>query len=139
MVNEQNRVASLPHARVSDCVHVGILSCASDALVAEAAGIMSEHRLHAVAITVHEGGWPVAVVSDLDVVAAGVSDTEPSVLQAAATEPLAVSAGESLQCAAQLMAEHGVAHLVVLDAVGGYRVGMLSTLDLAAADAGVAG
>jgi CBS domain-containing protein len=36
------------------------------------------------------------------------------------------------------MAEHGVAHLVVLDAAGGYPVGVLSTLDVAAAFAGAA-
>ena len=96
-------------------------------------------RIDAVAVTDHEDAWPVGVVSDLDVVAAGVGGTEPSALQGAATEPLAVSADESLQCAARLMAEHGVAHLVVLDAASGYPVGVLSTLDIAAAYAGVAG
>ena len=30
------------------------------------------------------------------------------------------------------MTEHGVAHLVVVDAASGYPVGILSTLDLAA-------
>jgi CBS domain-containing protein len=138
MVNERNRVSSLRHARVSDCTHVGILSCASDAPLARVAGIMAE-RIDVVAVTDHEGAWPVGVVSDLDVVAAAVGGTGPSALQAAANEPLAVSADESLQCAARLMAEHGVAHLVVLDAASGYPVGVLSTLDIAAAYAGVAG
>lgn len=76
---------------------------------------------------------------DLYVVATAVSDTRPSAPQAAATEPLAVSADESLHRGAQLMAEHGVAHLAVLDAAGGYPVGGLSTLDIAAAYAAVAG
>jgi hypothetical protein len=138
MVNERNRVSSLPHARVSDRTHVGILSRASDAPLAQVAGIKAE-RIDAVAVTDHEGAWPVGVVSDLDVVAAAVGGTEPSALQAAATEPLAVSVDASLRCAAQLMAEHGVAHLVVLDAASGYPVGVLSTLDIAAAYAGVAG
>ena len=96
-------------------------------------------RIEAVAVTDHEGAWPVGIVSDLDVVAAGVGGTEPSALQAAVTEPLAVSADASLRCAAQLIAEHGVAYLVVLDAASGYPVGVLSTLDIAAAYAGVAG
>lgn len=138
MVNERNRVSSLPHARVSDCTHGGILSCASDAPLAQVAGIMAE-RIEAVAVTDHEGAWPVGIVSDLDVVAAGVGGTEPSALQAAVTEPLAVSADASLRCAAQLIAEHGVAYLVVLDAASGYPVRVLSTLDIAAAYAGVAG
>jgi CBS domain-containing protein len=137
MINEQHTAAGLPRVRVSDCMHVGILSCTSDAPLAEVAGIMSQHRVHAVAVVDHEGGRPMAVVSDLDVVAAAAGGAEPSALQAAATEPLTVSARESLHRAAQLMAEHGVAHLVVLDAAGGYPVGVLSTLDIAAAYAGV--
>jgi CBS domain-containing protein len=70
-------------------------------------------------------------VSDLDVVAAAASGEEPSALQTAATEPLAVSADERLARAAQLMAEHGVSHLVVLDAASGHPIGVLSTLDVA--------
>jgi CBS domain-containing protein len=137
MINEQNRASCLPPVRVSDCMHTGIVSCASDAPLAEVAGIMSKHRVHAVAVSDHQDRRPVGVVSDLDVVAAAVSGAEPSALQAAATEPLAVSASESLHRAAQLMAEHGVTHLVVLDAAGGYPVGVLSTLDIAVAYAGV--
>jgi CBS domain-containing protein len=133
MINERNRATGLPRVRVSDCMHAGILSCAPDAPLAEVAGIMSEHRVHAVAVIDHAGGRPVGVVSDLDVVAAAASGTEPSALQAAATEPLSVSGRESLHHAAQLMAEHGVAHLLVLDPAGGYPVGVLSTLDVAAA------
>jgi CBS domain-containing protein len=30
------------------------------------------------------------------------------------------------------MAEHGVSHLVVIDAAGGYPIGILSTLEVAA-------
>lgn len=65
------------------------------------------------------------------------------ILTVAADAPLAEVAGimskhgrESLRRAAQMMAEHGVTHLVVLDAASGYPVGVLSTLDVAAAYAG---
>ncbi|MGZ4184722.1 MAG: CBS domain-containing protein [Solirubrobacteraceae bacterium] len=119
-------------------MHHGILSCSRDASLAEVASIMCEHGVHAVAVNDHEAGRPAGVVSDLDVVAALASDSEPSALQAAATEPLTVSANETLHRAAQLMAEHGVSHLVVLDAAGGYPVGVLSTLDVTAVYAGVA-
>ena len=133
MINEQSTAAGLPRVRVSDCMHAGILSCTSDAPLAEVASIMTEHRVHAVAVTRPDGGRPVGVVSDLDVVTAVASGTETTALEAAATEPLAVSGGDSIQRAAQLMAEHAVAHLVVLDAASGYPVGVLSTLDIAAA------
>jgi CBS domain-containing protein len=49
MTNEQNSAPDLPRVRVSDWMHTGILSCTPDAPLAEVAGIMSEHRVHAVA------------------------------------------------------------------------------------------
>jgi CBS domain-containing protein len=113
-------------------MHHGILSCAADAPLGEVAGVMAKHHVHAVAITDGAGQRPVGVVSDLDVVAAAASGEEPTALQAAATEPLAVSTNESLGRAAQLMSEHAVSHLVVVDAASGYPVGVLSTLDIAA-------
>ena len=43
----------------------------------------------------------------------------------------AVSADEPLRTAAQLMSEHGVSHLIVVDNAGGYPLGVISTLDIA--------
>lgn len=97
---------------------------------------MAKHRVHAVAITNGRTQRPTAIASDLDVVAAAATGMEPTAAQAACTEPLTVSADDSLAHAAQLMAEHGVAHLVVLEAASGQPTGILSTLDIAAAYAG---
>ena len=135
MVNLTNQVSDVGHIRVADCMHHGIFSCAGDAPLARVATIMSEQQVHAVVVTNSDGGRPVGVVSDLGVVAAAAAGSDPSALQAA-TEPLTVSAGESLHRAAQLMSEHGVAHLIVVDAAGGYPVGVLSTLDIVAVYAG---
>jgi CBS domain-containing protein len=121
----------LGHIRVHDAMHHGILSCPADAPLGEVAEIMAKHRVHAVAITEGESPRPTGVVSDLDLVAAIVSREEPNAAHAAATEPLAVSSDERLDRAAQLMAEHGVSHLVVADAADGHPIGVLSTLDLA--------
>lgn len=107
----------------------GILSYRGDAQLGEVAGIMAEHRVHAVAITNGLGARLTGVVSDLDVIAAVPSGEERVARQTVATEPFAVSAAESLYRAAQLMAEHGVVH----DAASGYPTGILSTLDIAAA------
>ena len=49
----------------------------------------------------------------------------------AATDPLTSSPADTLQHAAQLMAEHQTAHAVVVDPVTGEPVGILSTLDVA--------
>lgn len=97
---------------------------------------MAQNRIHVVAITDEHDSRPLGLVSDLDVVAAAMSEKEPSALEAAATEPLTISAAESLERAGQLMVEHGISHLVVLDPAGGFPVGVLSTLDIASAYAG---
>jgi CBS domain-containing protein len=117
-------------------MHHGILSCAADATLGEVAGVMAKHHVHAVAITNGTGRRPVGIASALDVVAAASTGQEPTALQVACTEPLTVSADESLQRAAQLMTEHGVSHLVVIEGASGYPIGILSTLDIAAVYAG---
>jgi CBS domain-containing protein len=122
----------LKHIRVQDAMHHGILSCSHEAPLAEVAGIMAKHRVHAVALTNGEAERPKGIVSDLDVVTAAANGEETTAGQAAATEPLTVSAEERLDRAAQLMSEHGVSHLVVLDGAGGFPIGVLSTLDIAA-------
>lgn len=131
MVNRVSPSPELGHVRVSDCMHHGILSCAGDAPLGEVAGVMAKHRVHAVAITNGRGRRPVAIVSDLDVVCAIASGEEPAAREVAATEPLTVSAEDSLRRASQLMAEHCVSHLVVVDGASGYPIGVLSTLDIA--------
>ena len=121
-------------------MHWGILSCAADASLGEVAAIMAKHRVHAVAVSDGEDARPDGVISALDVVAAISSRRDPNAAQTAATEPLAVSNDERLDRAAQLMTEHGVSHLVVVDAADGHPIGVISTLDIAsvyAADRGV--
>jgi CBS domain-containing protein len=114
-------------------MHPGVLTCSPDDRLQAVAAIMATHRVHAVVITSANGDRPLGVVSDLDVVAAVAGRSECTARQAGATEPLTVSADAPLETAAQLMNEHAVAHLVVLDADGGYPLGVLSSLDVAAA------
>jgi len=117
-------------------MHPGTLTCGADDPLRDVAAIMANHRIHAVVITAANGDRPVGVVSDLDVVAAVAAGADGSAHQAAATEALTVSADEPLRTAAQMMSEHGVSHLLVVDAAGGYPVGVLSTLDVATVYAG---
>lgn len=51
--------------------------------------------------------------------------------QIAATEPVTASPFDSLADVAQVMGDHDVAHLVVVDAKHGEPMGVISTLDLA--------
>jgi CBS domain-containing protein len=114
-------------------MHHGVLTCAAGDSLRDVAAIMANHRVHAVVITTSSGAQPVGVVSDLDVLAAVAARTDCTAGQASATETLTVSADEPLESAAHLMNEHGVSHLVVLDGAGGYPLGVLSSLDVAAA------
>lgn len=115
-------------------MHAGVMTCVPDDSIRAVAAIMATYRVHAVVVTERSGNRPLGIVSDLDLVsAAAAGGADGTALQAAATEPLTISANESLERAAQLMSEHAVSHLVVVDGAGGYPLGVLSTLDIAAA------
>jgi CBS domain-containing protein len=51
----------------------------------------------------------------------------------AATEPLTASPSDTLAEVARVMADHDVAHLVVVDGREGEPMGVISTLDVARA------
>jgi CBS domain-containing protein len=117
-------------------MHAGVVSCPPDASFSELARVMSDHRVHAVAVADLGHGRPWGtwhIVSDMDLVAAVAAGQQPSARELAGPEAATVSAEEGLARAAALMAEHGVSHLVVLHEASGYPVGILSTLDVASA------
>jgi predicted transcriptional regulator len=128
---QKTSAGSLTHVRVCDCMHSGLLTCDTDDSLRHVATIMANHRVHAVVVTASGVTRPIGIVSDLDVVAALAVGADCAAGEVAATETLTVSADEPLRGAAQLMSEHAVSHLVVLDGAGGYPVGVLSTLDIA--------
>jgi CBS domain-containing protein len=123
--------------RVADAMHHGVLTCARDEPLSTVAELMVQHRVHCVVVTDHpdQAGALWGVVSDLDLVAAasvrGLDDQLAGAT--AATAALTISPRETLQRAAQLMTEHGTAHLVVVDTGTLRPVGVLSTLDVARA------
>jgi CBS domain-containing protein len=118
-------------ATVLDAMRVGVVSCAADTPLREAARMMATYRIHAIVVFDLEGG-PWGVASDLDLVAAAGQDLDRrTVSEVAGTKLVSVRAEESLARAAELMAEHRVAHLVVVHPDDGHPVGILSTLDVA--------
>jgi CBS domain-containing protein len=127
---------TLEHVCVGDCMHAGILSCSPDTPLDEVARLMGEHRVHAVVVADTDQGRPWGIVSDMDVVATVATGQQQTARQAAATEAATISADERLGGAAQLMTEHAVSHLVVVDPASGHPVGVLSTLDVASAYGG---
>lgn len=113
-------------------MHAGVFTCAPDDPLRHVASVMANHKVHSVVITTGRGDRPIGVLSDLDVVTALATGADCTASGAAGTEPVTVSSDEPLLAAAQLMSEHGVSHLVVLDRASDYPLGVLSTLDIAA-------
>jgi len=119
--------------RVGDAMHEGVLSCSSDTPLSTVAELMAAQSVHCIVVTGADDLAVWGVISDLDLVAAaGVRDLDAqSAGASAATPALTIHPGDTLQRAAQVMTEHAVAHLLVVDDTSGEPVGVLSTLDVA--------
>jgi len=128
---------SLDEARVGDFMHGMIVTCASSTPLAEVAERMASQRIHSVVVLEEFGrggrleyGW--GIVSDLDLVAAAAAGEGAGTAgEIAASPPVTIDRDESLSRAAQLMAEHGSAHLMVVAAGQDRPVGVVSTIDVA--------
>jgi CBS domain-containing protein len=125
-------------ATVADVMRPGVMSCPPDVPAVNVARMMATHHIHAVVVDgirvdpIRGEHLVWGLVSDLDLARAAHAGVEGLVAaDLAASEPLAVAPSVPLTDAAQLMDEHGTAHLVVVD--GGRPIGVISTLDIAGA------
>jgi CBS domain-containing protein len=119
-------------ASVVDAMRVGVISCPPDTSLTDVARIMATYRIHCVVVNEMEGAKPVGVIADIDLAAAASSGARQRTAgELARTEPVSVAPDDSLERAGQLMAEHEVSHLVVIQPHSGHPVGVLSALDLA--------
>jgi CBS domain-containing protein len=122
------------HATVSDAMRPGVISCPPQTPLKTVARMMAGNHVHSIVVTrpgVDSGGRPWGIVSDLDLVQAGGDAEDRTAGQACAKEVISVQPKDTLQRAAQLMAEHETSHLIVVDPRWDEPVGVLSTLDLA--------
>jgi CBS domain-containing protein len=124
-------------ARVDDAMHPGVLTCPPETPLWTVARMMASYSVHAIVVTdIDSDGEsaerPWGIVSSLDLTRACVAGIdEPTAGGVASTDVLTVSPGDPLASAAQLMAVHGVEHVVVCD-LDGRPVGVVSTRDIAA-------
>jgi CBS-domain-containing membrane protein len=117
---------------VDDYANVGILSCPADAPLEEVAWMMADNRVHAVVVDDEREDPP--IIADADLIAAAGSGRfdELQAADIAGTEAVSIGRDDTLERATQLLAEHGVAHLIVRD--DRWRpAGILSSLDVARA------
>jgi CBS domain-containing protein len=124
----------LARVRVREAMHTGILTTDPDTPLRVVARLMAERQVHVIAVG--DAGHlrrPWGVVSPFDVARAVASgDDDLTAGEAARTDVVTVNADDYLENAAQLMTEHGVAHLFVVDRRSGHVEGILSALDVAA-------
>jgi len=127
---------SLERATVSDAMHPGILACEPDASLSEVAQMMATHHVHCIAVVGISredpqcGVW--SVISDLDLVRAGIQGAETASARSIAQQPLVtVEPSTRLRDAGALMLDHGTTHLVVIEPDSQRPIGILSTADIA--------
>jgi CBS domain-containing protein len=131
-------IAHLADTRVEDVMTRGVISCPLEASLETVAEMMSSHRVHCIVgfgdVTEDDTRiW--GVISDLDLVeiAAHGGLEGRTAGGAASTEVVTVAPEESLRKAAQLMSDHQIAHLLVVEEHADRPVGIVSTLDVARA------
>jgi CBS domain-containing protein len=123
--------------KVGDVMHPGVVSCPPETPLPDVAALMSAHGMHAIFVVDH-GAAPgdedvfLGIVSDLDLVAAAWAGAEARTAgQSAVTPILTVTTDDALERAAELMVEHSLSHLSVVDRYTRHPVGVLSTIDIA--------
>ena len=116
---------------VGEAMHRGIVTCPPTADLREVAALLAEHVVHCAVVAGDPDRTLWGIVSDLDLMR-GLGSPVPLVAgNLAALDVVTVTPQDELRHAAQLMAEHDAAHLIVVE--DGTPVGVLSTLDVARA------
>ncbi|HET6643174.1 MAG TPA: CBS domain-containing protein [Gaiellaceae bacterium] len=127
--------AAADRMTVADAMHRGVVTCDVETPLSKVAQMMVGHRIHCVVVSsrTEQELPPWGVVSDLDLAAAIAQDQTAGTTagEIAATPAVTVGIRETLACAVQMMTEHAVTHLVVVDPRSTRPIGVLSTLDVA--------
>jgi CBS domain-containing protein len=125
------------HATVADAMHPGILSCDGETTVTEVARMMSTHHVHCIVVEgIPSGagaGGPVwGIISDLDLLRAGIGDDTPDTAgELAQRQVVRVPTTSRLRAAAELMLSKETSHIVAFNPETNRPIGILSTLDVA--------
>ena len=134
---EQSMPVPFETATVAEAMSPGVISCPPETPLRIVARMMATFNVHSIFVFEHRDEddedtqlW--GIVSDLDLVAAGRLDVDACTAGASAVTPIvAVRTDAPLAHAADMMAQHGIAHLAVVEPDSGRPIGVLSTLDIA--------
>jgi CBS domain-containing protein len=123
------RSPNVEHARVSDAMNKGVVSCSPGAGLQEMGRLMASRHIHSLVISLDKPvRW--ALVSDIDIAQSAIARPE------ATAEDLAVAATgisdeATLGRAIEVMRVQGTSHVIVTDTDSGQPTGMISALDIA--------
>ena len=131
-------IRPLEEVTVRDLMHTGVFHCPPETPLKVVARIMSLNKIHSVVVFGDpanyndERAW--RIVSDVDLVGLALSGSVSRTAGDAATgEVLTVVPSDLIAHAAKVMSGNGTSHVVVVDEASNHPVGVLSTLDIAAA------
>ena len=144
MTTQTRPATPLQDLRVVDAMHPGVIACPFETPLRTVARMMATYRVHAVVVLAREGdelpgGTLWGVVSDTDLLQApqDADFDEGTAHTLAMTPALTIASKEPVTRAVQLMIEHEVSHLIVVDRHAQRPIGVISTLDVARALAGI--
>lgn len=128
---------ALDRVRVAEAMHTGILTTDPSTPLRVVARLMAERHVHAVAVADPDyARRPWGFVSTLSVARAAAEESDETAGDVAEANVLTITADRPLASAARMMADNVRTHLIVIDPASGHPVGILSSLDVAAAYAG---
>jgi CBS domain-containing protein len=137
-------VPVLHRVSVGEAMHRGVLTVPLTAPLSIVGRMMAQYQVHCVVALGEAPYGDTAsrvwgLISDVDFarVAASEGIEDRTAGGSATSEVVTVGPSDSVHHAVNLMSEHGVTHLIVVDPISDRPLGVLSTLDVAAVLAGV--
>lgn len=121
-------------AKVHDAMRVGVVTCRPETKLANVARMMVGYDIHSVVVADvqgEDGMW--GIVTSLDLARRPEELGSLTAGEVASTDPVTIPSSDSLRRAAEVMAEHGITHLIAVQPETGRPAGMISARGLAAA------
>jgi len=120
---------SVEHARVSDAMNKGLVTCSRDAGLREMGRLMASHHIHSLVMSLGDPArW--ALVLDVDIAQAAIGRPEATAKDLA-VPATGISDEATLIRAIEVMREQSTSHLIVTDVESGHPTGIISALDIA--------
>jgi CBS domain-containing protein len=125
---------TLAEAKVRDAMRVGVITCRPETQLTDVARMMVGYDVHSVLVEDAEPGRGLeGIVTSLDLARAARDLESATAHQVATTNLVTIRSNEPLERAAELMSDHGMSHLVVLQPDSDDPVGVISARGIAAA------